>query len=166
MPTQENALAALGGEAKANRKYGAFSEKAAAEGYKMIGKLFKAASEAEAIHAKRLMKVLGTIGTTQENLESGVKGETYEYTEMYPGFLKEAQAEGDKDAETAFYYALKAEQVHANLYKAALEAVRNGKDLSAGKVFLCPVCGNIEIGEAPSRCPICSVPGHMWRVVE
>jgi rubrerythrin len=166
MATWENAMEAFAGESQANRKYQAFSEKAKEQNFKMVGKLFKAASEAEAIHAKRLANVLNLAGNTKENLESGIKGETHEYTSMYPAFVKEAQAEGNKDAETAFTYAMKAEEVHAKWYASALESVKGGKDIPAANVYLCPVCGNIEIGKAPGRCPICSVPGHMWRVIE
>ncbi len=63
---------------------------------------------------------------------------------------------------------MKAEEVHANLYLQALEAVREGKDLDADKVFLCPVCGNLEIGgAAPEKCPICGgVPARMFREVQ
>jgi rubrerythrin len=91
MTTQKNAMDAFAGESQANRKYLAFSEKAAAEGFKNIATLYKAASEAEAIHAKKLLKVLGTIDTTQKNLEGSIEGETHEYTSMYPGFVKEAE---------------------------------------------------------------------------
>jgi rubrerythrin len=166
MATKDDAMAAFAGESQANRKYSAFAEKANEEHLKMVGKLFKAASEAEAIHAKRLIRVLAGVGTTAENLQKAVAGETHEYTEMYPGFVKDAQAEGQKEAETTFTYAMKAEEVHAKLYAKALEAVKQGKDLENANVYLCPVCGNIEIGAAPKKCPICSVPGSMFRVIE
>ena len=146
MATIENAKEALAGESQANRKYQAFSDKAAEEGFKNVATLFKAASEAEAIHAKKLLKVLTAINTTEKNLEVSVVGETHEFTTMYPAFIKEAEAEKRTDAVLAFTHAMKAEEVHAGLYKKALAGVKSKQDTSREKVFLCPVCGNIEMG--------------------
>lgn len=165
MATIDNAKEAFAGESQANRKYLAFSEKAAEEGFKGVATLFKAASEAEAIHAKKLLKVLSAIGPTAQNLEGGIAGETEEFTTMYPGFIKTAEAENKTDAILAFTHAMKAEQVHAGLYRKALDAVKAGHDLGREKVFLCPVCGNIEIGKAPDKCPICGVFGKQFREI-
>lgn len=165
MATIENAMAALAGESQANRKYQAFSEKAAEEGFKNVAVLYKAASEAEAIHAKKLLKVLVAIGPTAKNLEASIAGETHEYTTMYPEFIKGAEAESRSDALLAFTHAMKAEQVHATLYKKALDAVKAGHDIGRDKIFLCPVCGNIEVGTVPDRCPICSALGKLFREI-
>jgi len=165
MATIENAKEAFAGESQANRKYQAFSEKAADEGFKNIATLYKAASEAEAIHAKKLLKVLAAIEPTAKNLEASIAGETHEFTTMYPGFIKVAEAEGRSDAVLAFTHAMKAEQVHATLYKKALDAVNAGNDLGREKIFLCPVCGNIETGKAPDKCPICGVFGKQFREI-
>ena len=166
MATKENAMEAFAGESQANRKYSAFAEKAKDEGFTNVAKLFTAASEAEAIHAKRLLKVLGSIGKTEDNLKGSVAGVTHEYTEMYPGFVKEGDAEKQSDAVLAFTYAMKAEEVHANLYKEALKAISGGHDLSGQKVLLCPICGNIFRGEPPERCPICSAFKKVFREIE
>lgn len=165
MATMENAKEAFAGESQANRKYLAFSEKAAEEGFRNVAVLFKAASEAEAIHAKKLLKVLTAVGPTAKNLEAAVEGETHEYQSMYPGFITGAEAEKRTDAVLAFSHAMKAEQVHAGLYAKALAAVKAGNDIGSAKVFLCPVCGNIEIGKAPEKCPICSVLGKQFREI-
>jgi len=162
MATMDNAKEAFAGESQANRKYQAFSEKAAEEGFKGVATLFKAASEAEAIHAKKLLKVIGAVGPTAQNLEGAVAGETHEYESMYPGFIKDAEAEKKTDAILAFTHAMKAEQVHAGLYKKALDAVKAGHDIGREKVFLCPVCGNIELGRVPDKCPICGVFGKKF----
>jgi rubrerythrin len=166
MATKENAMEAFAGESQANRKYAAFADKAKDEGFTNVAKLFTAASEAEAIHAKRLLKVLGSIGKTEENLKASVVGETHEYTEMYPGFVKEGEAEKMSDAVIAFTYAMKAEEVHANHYIEALKAISGGHDLSGQKVLLCPICGNIFRGEPPERCPICSAFRKVFREIE
>ncbi|NYT06133.1 MAG: rubrerythrin family protein [Methanomicrobiales archaeon] len=165
MATKENAQAAFAGESQANRKYSVFSEKAAAEGFANVAKIFKAASEAEAIHAKRLLFVLNMVGSTKENLTASVEGETHEYESMYPGFIAEAQKEKNTEAETLFTHAMKAERVHAGRYAAALEAVRAGKDIEFSALYLCPVCGNIELNEPPANCPICNVPARMFREI-
>jgi len=165
MATIENAKEALAGESQANRKYQAFSDKAAEEGFKNVAVLYKAASEAEAIHAKKLLKVLSMIESTGKNLEVSIEGETHEFTTMYPEFIKAAEAEKRTDAVLAFTHAMKAEVVHAGLYQKALAAIKAGTDLSREKVFLCPVCGNIEIGKAPDKCPICGVFGKQFREI-
>jgi rubrerythrin len=95
------------------------------------------------------------VKATAENLQAAIDGETYEYTEMYPPMLEKAEAEGHK-AKRMFAYAVEAEAVHARLYTQALEAVRQGKDLDVGDIYLCPICGHIEFGAAPATCPICS----------
>jgi rubrerythrin len=165
MATIENAKEAFAGESQANRKYQAFSEKAAAEGFNNVATLYKAASEAEAIHAKKLLKVLSAIESTQKNLETSIEGETHEFTHMYPEFVKLAETEGKSDALLAFTHAMKAEQVHATLYKKALDMVKYGKDIGREKIFLCPVCGNIEVGKVPDKCPICGVFGKQFREI-
>lgn len=165
MATVENAKEALAGESQANRKYQAFSEKAAEEGFRNVAVLFKAASEAEAIHAKKLLKVLSAVNATEKNLEASIAGETHEYTSMYPEFVREAEAEKRTDALLAFTHAMKAEEVHAGLYKKALAALRSGNDLGREKIYLCPICGNIEIGKVPDKCPICAVFGKQFREI-
>ncbi len=165
MATIENVKAAYAGESQANRKYLAFSEKAAEEGFRNIATLFKAASEAEAIHAKKLLRVMGAVGTTQNNLQESIAGETHEFTEMYPGFVRLAETEKKTDAVLAFTHAMKAEEVHAKLYGKALTLLKSGSDMGREKVFLCPVCGNIELGKAPEKCPICGVFGKQFREI-
>ncbi|HOX34552.1 MAG TPA: ferritin family protein [Methanoregulaceae archaeon] len=165
MATIDNVKAAYAGESQANRKYLAFSEKAAEEGFRNIATLFKAASEAEAIHARKLLKVMGAVGTTKDNLQVSISGETHEFTEMYPGFITTAESEKKSDALLAFTHAMKAEQVHAKLYEKALNLLKSGSDMSREKIFLCPICGNIEIGKVPEKCPICAVFGKQFREI-
>ncbi|PKL60682.1 MAG: rubrerythrin [Methanomicrobiales archaeon HGW-Methanomicrobiales-4] len=161
MSTKDNLKAGFAGESQANRKYASFSDKAAEEGFPHVAKLFKAASEAEAIHARRHLSVYG-VPSTAENLSVSIVGETEEFTEMYPGFIKESEGEGNSDATRSFTFAMKAEQVHAGLYEKALTAVKSGKDMEAEDVFLCPVCGNVALNTPPGVCPICGVPGTKW----
>jgi rubrerythrin len=152
--TEENLKEAFAGESQANRKYLAFAKKAEQDGFANVARLFRTAAEAETIHAMGHLQALGGVSTTAENLRAAVAGETYEYTEMYPPMLAQAEADGHK-ARRMFGYAVKAEAVHAQLYKLALEAVEQGKDLTDISFYLCPVCGYIELGSAPDACPIC-----------
>ncbi len=158
MPTtNENLATAFAGESQANRKYLAFARQAEREGLPQIARLFRAAAEAETIHALGHLANMGGVGTTLQNLEAAVKGETYEFTEMYPPMVEQAKQEGHK-GKALLDFANRAEKVHAGLFRQALEAMRAGKDLSQMDVYLCPVCGDVEFGVAPDKCPICGAP--------
>jgi rubrerythrin len=155
MPTtQDNLKEAFAGESQANQKYRAFAKKAEKEGYPNIARLFLTTAEAERIHAEGHLGALEGIGSTADNLQAAIDGETEEFTRMYPPMLQQAEAEGHK-AKRMFHYALEAEEVHANLYKQALEAVLRGEDLTTTEFYLCPICGHIEFGSPPDTCPVC-----------
>ncbi len=155
--TAENLEVAFAGESQANRKYLAFARQAEKEGLPQIAKLFRAAAEAETIHALAHFANKGGVGTTLENLRAAVNGETYEYTEMYPPMVEQAKSEGHK-AKTMLGFALAAETVHARLFAQALAALEAGENVSQMDVYLCPVCGDIEFGTPPEKCPICGAP--------
>ncbi len=159
--TQDNLKEAFAGESQANRKYLAFAQQAEKDGFANVAKLFRTAAEAETIHAMGHFKAMDGIGTTAENLQAAVDGETYEYTEMYPPMLEQAESEGHK-AKRMFNLAAKAEAIHAGLYAQALESVKQGKDLDVGDIYLCPICGHIEFGNAPDACPICGAKGEKF----
>jgi rubrerythrin len=152
--TKENLKEAFAGESQANQKYRAFAKKAEKEGFVNIAKLFRTTAEAERIHAEGHLNSLEGIGSTAENLKAAIAGETYEFSEMYPPMYDQAVKENHK-AQKMFQYALDAEKIHAQLYKMALEAVEQGKDLNVGEIYLCPVCGHVEFGEPKEKCPIC-----------
>ena len=154
MPTTiDNLKNAFAGESQANQKYRAFAKKAEQDGFPNVAKLFRTAAEAERIHAEGHLKAMDGICATIENLQAAIAGETYEYKEMSPPMLEQAKADGHK-ARRMFEYALGAEEVHAKLYTMALEAVKQGKDLNV-EFYLCPVCGNIEIGKPTAPCKFC-----------
>jgi len=126
--TKENLKEAFAGESQANQKYRAFAKKAERDGFPNIARLFKTAAEAKRIHAEGHLGALDGIGTTVDNLKEAIGGETYEYTEMYPPMLDQAEKDAHK-AKRMFKYAVDAEDVHAQLYKLALAAAEAGKDL-------------------------------------
>lgn len=162
MPTTlENLKDAFAGESQAFQKYSAFAKQAEKEGLTNIAKLFRTAAEAERVHAEGHFKAMEGVGSTVENLQAAIGGETYEFTEMYPPMLEQAVAENHK-AKRMFAYAVEAEAVHAKLYAMALEAAKEGKDLEVGEIYLCPVCGHIEFSAAPEKCPICNLPAEKF----
>ncbi|MBS1227813.1 MAG: rubrerythrin [Proteobacteria bacterium] len=165
MPTtQENLKEAFAGESQANQKYRAFAKKAEQDGFGAIAKLFRLTAEAERIHAEGHLKSLDGVGSTADNLQAAISGETFEFSDMYPPMLKQAQAEGHK-AKRMFEYAVAAEEVHAKLYQLALDAVKQGKDLVAD-FYLCPVCGYIEMGKPEVACPVCGTKPERFILAE
>jgi rubrerythrin len=153
--SMEDLQAAFAGESQANRKYLAFAEKADREGFPQAAKLFRAAAAAETIHAMSHLRTMGGIQTTAENLAEAAAGEKYESTTMYPEFLKDAEAEGEKAARLSFDKAYKAEIVHEKLYLEMIADLQMGGSFD---YYLCPVCGYIEKGAAPDKCPLCGTP--------
>ncbi len=153
--TLENLMAAFAGESQANRKYLAYAAKAEADGNINAAKLFRAASDAETIHALKHFEVAGKVGSTSDNLKDAVAGETHEFEAMYPGFVETAEAEGNSDAVRSFIYAMKAEEVHASLYQEALDSLDASEEIY---YYLCPICGNIE-KTIPEKCSICGASG-------
>ena len=156
--TEENVKAALAGESQAHVKYAAFAEKAAAEKLPNIARAFKANSYAEQVHATNYLKTLGALGTTKDNLEAAVGGESFEIEEMYPAYIVVAQAQGEKTAGIYLNAALAAEKVHAGMYKAAREAVAAGRDVEYKPIHVCGMCGFTMEGDAPDKCPVCGAP--------
>lgn len=156
--TIDNLMEAFAGESQANRKYLAYSKKAEKEGKINAAKLFKAASDAETLHALKHFEVAGKVASTADNLKDAVAGETHEYKDMYPDFVKTAETEGNKAALNSFTFAMKAEEVHAKLYQEALENLDQAEEVF---YYLCPVCGNIEKAR-PDKCSICGVSGEKF----
>ena len=161
--TEQNLKEAFAGESQANRKYIAYAKKANEEGHKQVAKLFRAAAEAETIHALSHLRELGTVKSTKDNLEDAIGGETHEFQNMYPQMIVDAQSENEKGAERSFMYANAVEKIHADLYKHALENLGKNPDVD---YYVCQVCGNTVEGEPPDKCPICNAPKKMFKKVE
>jgi rubrerythrin len=161
----ENLAEAFAGESQANRKYLAFAKKAENDGLPQVAKLFRAAAEAETVHAHAHLRAMGGIKGTTENLEAAIAGEGAEFKEMYPVMVATAEAEGNKQALNSFKNAMAVEKIHYDLYTKALEAVKGGSDLPPKALYVCPVCGNTVEGVAPDACPICTVPGSKFMLV-
>ncbi len=150
--TAENLQEAFAGESQANRKYLAFAKQADKDGYPQAARLFRAAAAAETVHAHAHLKAMKGIGTTAENLQEAINGETHEFTKMYPDMIKAAEAEGQKAAARSFRYANEVEKTHAALYQKALNDLENPEECD---YYVCSVCGHTHEKEAPEKCPVC-----------
>ena len=181
--TVKNLLAAFEGESNASAKYTAFSTKADADGYHGAAGLFRAAARAEAIHAANHARVIKSMGGeakctihpvevkgTLDNLKTALAGELYEVNTMYPGFIEEAKAQGNRAAVRTFDDAMEAEKTHARLYSEAIALVEAGKkDSWVGPprdYYVCPVCGyTSESPDEHERCPVCNLKWERFEVI-
>ena len=164
--TPDNLQEAFAGESQANRRYLFFADKAEAEGYAQVARLFRAAAEAETVHARNHLEVMGGIGNTVSNLEEAVKGESHEFTTMYPQFIEHAREDNQQRAVVSFIHANAVEKIHHDLYQKALEAVKKGQALTDEPYYVCQICGNTVGSEAPDKCPICGAPKAKFKKVE
>jgi len=170
LKTLNNLMAAYDGESNAHARYLEFAKKADEEGYGAVASLFRAAANAEAVHAKYHANVIKKLGgtpkadvkapevkTTKENLEAALKGESYERDVMYPDFIKAATEEKQKKALRGFNLAKNAEAGHAEWYSQALanlEAWKGGKK----DFFVCQECGLTLAALPAGKCPLCFAP--------
>ena len=150
--SEQNLKEAFAGESQANRKYLAFAKQADKEGYPKTANLFRAAAEAETVHAHAHLRTLGGINGTTDNLKEAISGETHEFKNMYPAMIKDAVEEGNKGAERTFSYANEVEKVHAKLYQDALDNLDNQEEVD---YYVCSVCGYTCEGQPPDTCPVC-----------
>jgi len=153
--TEESLKAAFAGESQAHMRYLIFAQKAEEEGFPDLARLFKAIAFAEQVHATNHFKAMGQLGSSSENLEVAIGGETFEVEEMYPAYDAIARLQGEKEAQRSIHYALEAEKIHAAYYRQAKQGVDAGKDLEIGQIYICSICGYTGEGEPPDRCPIC-----------
>jgi len=170
LKTVDNLKAAIKGETTASAKYAAYAQKAREEKLPKIATLFDASSAAEKVHIKNLTESLTKMGytmepitpefavkTTKENLQDAIAGETNEFTTVYPGFIKEAEADKADDARKSIQYAMEVEKIHSELYTAALTALDGKKENTLPASYsVCPKCGlTYDTKKLPESCEIC-----------
>ena len=178
--TAEFLRSAFGGECAAHMRYLVWGEMAEKEGFPNIKRLFEAISYAERVHASNHFReidgetadasvtagaVFGT-GTTVENLQGAINGELHEVEQMYPVYMEAAEFQNEKGAKRSFHYAIEAEKIHAELFKQAQDAAKQGKDFEFEAVYICPVCGHTVLNEAPDICPICNAKKELYKSSE
>ena len=157
--TKDNLATAFAGESQANRKYLAFAKQADKEGLPQVAKLFRAAAEAETIHAHGHLRLMKAIGSTAENLKEALEGETYEFTSMYPPMIEDAKAEGENAAARYLGFANEVEKVHGALYGKALA---DPAGLPETDYYVCAVCGHTHEGRPTDKCPVCNAPAASY----
>ena len=175
--TLQNLQTAFNGESNAHARYLAFATKADLEGYAQAAALFRAAAKAEEIHAANHAVVIKKMGaapeakiekplvkTTLDNLKVAIEGETYEKDVMYPDFLKQARAEGNRDAVETFNFAKSAEIEHAKLYTVASKELAKMKTAGV-KYYVCTVCGMTVTKIDFEKCPACFNPKEKYVAV-
>lgn len=161
--TEKNLREAFAGESQANRTYLAFAQKAEQDGHPQVAKLFRAAAEAETIHAHAHLRALKGVGDTAANLKEAVSGETHEFESMYPQMIAEAEKEDLNEALRSFKYANEVEKVHAGLYQQALDNLGSNQSTD---YYVCKVCGNTIEGEPSGPCPICAAAAEAFYRVD
>ena len=167
--TEKNLQTAFAGESQARNKYTYFASVAKKEGFEQISALFTKTADNEKEHAKLWFKELGGLGNTAANLKQAAEGENYEWTDMYEGFAKTADAEGFHDLAEKFRGVAAIEKHHEERYRALLKNVETKQVFakSSVKVWECRNCGHIVVGtEAPAVCPICAHPQSYFEVKE
>lgn len=163
--TEQNLRDAFAGESQANRKYLAFAQKAESEGFTQVAKLFRAAAEAEPIHAHNHLRELNGIQSTAKNLSEALAGESYEFQQMYPRMIEAAKIEGRQGALRSFTFANEVEKVHAALYEKAIENLGSGAFDGHVDYYVCRACGYTAEGEAPDECPVCKAKNQAFKKV-
>ena len=165
--TEKNLMAAFSGESEARNKYTYFASKAKKDGYEQIGEIFEITAGNEKEHAKIWFKLLGGIGTTEENLKAAAEGEHYEWTEMYANFAKEAQEEGFNEIAALFRMVANIEKEHDERYQKLLANINDGKVFKREEkvVWICRNCGHVYVGNAaPEICPVCAHPKKYFEI--
>ncbi len=174
--TETNLRSAYGGESQAHMRYMIYADRAKANNFPNVGRLFTAIAFAEQVHATNHYRNIASKGhatvvsgavfgskNTSEDLQAGIDGETFEIMEMYPAYLEVAKLQKEKGAETSFRYALEAEKIHKTMFENAKKSVDEGKDIKLGPIQICTVCGHTVEGEAPEKCPICNAPKNKFK---
>lgn len=168
---------AYGGESMAHMRYLVWGDSADRDGFPNIGRLFRAVAYAEWAHAKNHFNVMkdevgdktvvagAVFGHTNivQNLQGAIDGELHEIHQMYPVYLETAKFQNEKDAQRAFHYALEAEKIHAVMFSNAQQLAKEGKDMGAETIYVCPICGYTEIGEDSEKCPVCGAKREIFK---
>ncbi len=165
--TEKNLEAAFAGESQARNKYTYFASRAKKDGFEQISAIFQQTADNEKEHAKIWFKELNGIGDTAANLEAAAAGENYEWTDMYEGFAKTAEAEGFTELAKKFRMVAAIEKRHEERYRALLKNIEMQEVFAKSevKVWECRNCGHIVVGEkAPDKCPVCDHPQAYFEV--
>ncbi len=163
MKTNDNLKTAFEGECKAYMKYIAFARAAENKGRGRIAKLFRAIAEAEKIHALNHFVVMGGSSSVEQNISSAIDSETYEFTQMYPAFIQQAEQDSNSRAAASFRGASAVEKIHNGLLNDALGSLGRNREED---YYVCTACGNTVPGGLPDKCTVCGAASDRFRFVE
>jgi len=161
--TSELLHQAYTGEAKAVLRLKVYAEKAAKEGYPQIAKLFRVIAASEEVHGTRALKLLREIKDTEANLAASFESETRVAGVAYDQFIRQAEADGNKAAALHFSQSRDVEEIHAKLYKEAMNDLMEERETT---YYVCLVCGYVSDGSLPDECPVCAAKKEQFRLVE
>jgi rubrerythrin len=161
--TDDNLKTAFSAEAMAYMKYSAFANVAEKEGLVQAAKFFRSLAEAEKVHAMNHLALMNEKTDTEQNIMNSIDNETYEFTQTYPSFIKQADNDGNSLAAAIFKQAMAVERSHGNLLSGLLENFRKDREYA---YYICTVCGNITERYAPERCPICNSAREKFKAIE
>ncbi len=178
--TASSLRSAYAGESMAHMRYLIWSEKAEADGYPNVARMFRAIAYAEQVHATNHFRALRAeagafdvtggagfgLSDTVAALEAAIEGETFEVDQMYPAYPAIARLQGESEAERSFHHAVEAEKIHAQWFARAKEVVEADRDVELGVVRICKVCGHTLEGEAPDYCPVCGAKAEAFVAFE
>ena len=165
--TEKNLAAAFAGESQARNKYTYFAGVARKEGFEQIAAIFEETANNEKEHAKLWFKALGELNDTAKNLLHAANGENYEWTDMYEGFAKDAEAEGFKTIAAQFRMVAQIEKAHEKRYRDLLKSIEMQKVFEKAEqtMWECRNCGHLVMGKkAPEACPVCAHPKSYFEV--
>ncbi|MDI9624376.1 MAG: rubrerythrin family protein [Methanothermobacter sp.] len=182
--TLKNLIKAFIGESQARNRYTFYAKIAKKEGFEQISEIFNLTADNEREHAKWLFRMIQelkgaddpitveaeaplTLSDTAENLKAAIKGENYEYSEMYPEFADIAEEEGYHDIAKRLRAIAVAEKHHEERYKKLLELVESNRVYQKDEevIWTCRKCGYTHKGKKPpEKCPSCDHPSRYFQV--
>lgn len=152
MKTDENLQQVIASVSSASVKFSAYAEIADKEGYRQVAKLFRAMAETQKVFAIKAMRILGELENTENNLSAAIDVKTYEFTQLYPNFIEQADQDGNPMAQAAYRAAMETTRSHVRILNTALDNIGRNKEVD---YWVCQMCGKIESGETPVACKTC-----------
>jgi rubrerythrin len=152
--TVDNLMKMFTSLSEANIRYMAFAEQADKEGHANAAKILRAVAMAKTFHALSHFRAAHVADTTAENLNQALEEESYDYKNAYPSMIQDAVKDDALDARHSLEYGMSIGPVITKLIS---QAMGNPDAAEEGSYYVCPVCGNIEFGKPPAKCPFCGV---------
>ena len=152
--TVDNLMKMFTSGSESNIRYLAFAEAADKEGHPNAAKIFRAVATAKMFHALSHFRATKYTDTTAENLKQALEEETYDFKNAYPSMVQDAVKDDALDARHSLEYGMSIGPVITKLIS---KAIGNPGADESGSYYVCPVCGNIEFGKPPAKCPFCGV---------